>query len=309
MKPNFLTLKFSSSLKFLIASWLRPVSSEEYRDGLRVIALCTVTLKAELALMDLSQIGMPSERDLHTTALYLKQIKANTSLRRSARVLAKDKSQWLAYARVMECTEGLPYQTNAFLSNEEAESWLFEGLEIESRVLDDLITIPNNCNSAALRKLVQTEPAAASINKSVDITTQATIESEVLYETDFVQIAMDKQKSILLLRWLRPVESTEYKVGIQKAAYFVVELKAKKVMVDNHLIGVLTIDDQRLVTKVSIKVFSEVKLERMAVISSPDTLQQITFEKLISKIEEKVPFVHTQYFFTESEALEWLILS
>ena len=72
--------------------------------------------------------------------------------------------------------------------------------------------------------------------------------------------------------------------------------------------GVLTMEDQGWLARTSVEVISRSKLQRLAIISSMDMLQQLTNEVLDSRVKEVSPhFFHTQYFLSEQSALEWLI--
>ncbi|WP_337070360.1 hypothetical protein [Pontibacter sp. 13R65] len=130
----------------------------------------------------------------------------------------------------------------------------------------------------------------------------------LLYQSDYVNIVLDWQKEMLLVRWLRPVVSSEYRNGIQTAGRFLVKLGVERLLVNNHRMGVLTIEDQGWLARISVEVISQSRLQRLAIVSSFDMLQQLTNETLDSRVKTETPTFSTEYFLTEQDAIEWLLL-
>lgn len=128
----------------------------------------------------------------------------------------------------------------------------------------------------------------------------------VLLETDFVEIVLDRGHDLLCVRWLRPVASSEYRHGIREAGRFLLDLGLERLLVNNQLMGVLTMEDQGWLARISVEVISGSRLQRLAIVSSTDMLQQLTNEVLDSRVKEQTPYFHTQYFLSEQGALEWL---
>ena len=299
MSKDFLVLRFSPSKRFLSAVWQRPVSSEEYRHGIRTIAVCITTLRVQYALTDLSGMGTPSVKDQYCTASFLKQALTSTTLRRSARVLSQNKNQWIAYERVLRDSQGLSYETRVFESYDQATVWLFEGQAIP----DDMVPIPMPFSASELRRQLNngTFSGVPRISTAAPANTNTTV-----CQTDFVKIVVDRTEGLLTVRWLRPVESREYRYGVLKAARALQLNKLEKMLINNQRLGIPALDDQRWLCAVSINVLSRCRLKRMAIISSHDTLQQITNETVGKKVKNANIAYQSGYFLCEDEALEWL---
>ncbi|MBF8962945.1 hypothetical protein I0P70_06790 [Pontibacter sp. FD36] len=138
------------------------------------------------------------------------------------------------------------------------------------------------------------------------ITPPENLQQVCCLSTDFVEIIHNPLYAMLLVRWLRPVQSHEYRFGIEETGRVLLELGLEKLIVNNQRMGVLTMDDQGWLASISIRMISQSKLKQLAIISSTDFFQQHTNEKLDSRVKEQTPFFDTQYFLIEREGLEWL---
>lgn len=128
----------------------------------------------------------------------------------------------------------------------------------------------------------------------------------ILYQKDYVEIALDQRRKLLSVRWLRPVQSQEYRDGIEETARILLAHNLEKLLVNNQRMGVLTMADQGWLAKISVEVIPRTNLKWLAIVSSVDVLQQLTNEVLDRRVKEETPFFITQYFLSEQEALEWL---
>ncbi|MHC2993748.1 hypothetical protein OB13_20005 [Pontibacter sp. HJ8] len=134
------------------------------------------------------------------------------------------------------------------------------------------------------------------------------INNIILLKVSFVEITLDQQNGILIVRWLRTVRSQEYRVGIEETRKILLAHKQEKLLVNNQRMGVLTMDDQGWLAEISVEVFSQINLKKLAIISSTNFLQQHTNETLDARVKESTPYFETQYFLSEWEGLEWLKL-
>ncbi|WP_439882683.1 hypothetical protein ACSX1A_05830 [Pontibacter sp. MBLB2868] len=314
MKQTFLTLKYSPSKNYLFVNWNRAVSSSEYRQGIRSIATCVVSLKVQLILLDFSKIGTPSEQDQLCTANFLKLAMKNTSLKRSARVLSFEESQWLAYWQIVWQAKELPYETGAFKTREEAQAWLFDGQEINADAPDNFISVPLDISITAATRMFSNVAACEEGKETgngngvtIDVKDQKKSVQE-LYKTNYVSISLSKKKDILTTKWLRQVTSSEYRQGIEETGRHMLAHNIEKLMVNNQKLGILTMSDQNWLQKFSIEVISTSNLKRLAIVSSHDMLQQLTDETLDHKVKQADIDFHTRYFLFEDEGWEWLLL-
>ena len=164
---------------------------------------------------------------------------------------------------------------------------------------------PVNRSSSALEKSSSTGLGAEGTGTSSS-NREADLVSTMLYRTNFVEISLNEVDRILLVRWLRSVQSQEYRDGIGETGRILLAHNLDKLLVNNQRMGVLTMDDQGWLAKISIEVISKSNLKRLAIISSTNMLQQLTNEVLDKKVKDATPFFDTQYFLSEEEALEWL---
>ncbi|MDX5422404.1 MAG: STAS/SEC14 domain-containing protein [Hymenobacteraceae bacterium] len=310
MSQEFLTLRFSPSGKYLSAKWQRPVSSEEYRQGIRMIAFCIATLKVQLASIDFRKTGAPSLKDQCCTAEFLRQALKNTDLRRSARVLSGQDAHWQAYRQIMEEAGTLPYQAKAFSSPDQAQSWLFEGQEGCPPVAESFIDIPLSHSATDLRKLLRnsTLPDSEAGTGSAESEAKTAPANHILCSTDFVEINLHEQARLLSVRWLRPVKSHEYRHGITEAGCALLRHGAERLLVNNQRISLPTLDDQRWLTDTCSRVLSRSRLQQLAVVYSSNIMQQMTSEALDAKLKATNLSYQTQFFLTEEEAMEWLMM-
>lgn len=132
------------------------------------------------------------------------------------------------------------------------------------------------------------------------------VERVVLLRTDYVEISLNNPGNYLIVIWLRPVLSHEYKYGIEETGRILLANQVEKLLVNNQRMGVLTMEDQGWLAEISIRVISKSNLRRLAIISSTDFLQQLTNERLDARVKESTPYFETQYFLSERDGLEWV---
>ncbi|WP_276496754.1 hypothetical protein [Pontibacter litorisediminis] len=123
-----------------------------------------------------------------------------------------------------------------------------------------------------------------------------------------MEIRLDVYNQLLIVRWLRPVLSYEYRNGIEETGKILLAQNLEKLLVNNQRMGVLTADDQGWLAKVSVEVISKSNLKQLAIVSSTDVLQQMTNEVLDKRVKDETPHFDTHYFLSEEDALEWLIM-
>ncbi|MBX0332548.1 hypothetical protein K3G39_04780 [Pontibacter sp. HSC-14F20] len=140
----------------------------------------------------------------------------------------------------------------------------------------------------------------------ITITPPSNSQQVSLLAMDYVEVLHDTLHRLLIVRWLRPVKSHEYRFGIEETGRFLLAFGLEKLLVNNQRMGVLTMDDQGWLASISIEVISKSNLEKLAIISSTDFLQQFTNETLDVRVKQETPFFDTQYFLEEQEGIEWL---
>ncbi|MFD2247858.1 hypothetical protein [Pontibacter ruber] len=304
-ETEYLTFCFLPAAKCLEARWHRPVSSKEYKQGIRSIAVCIATLRAKMLLIDFTMMGTPTIADQNWTASFLKEVMKHSLLRYCARVLSTDEAQLFAHEVVVDKVHNFPYISQVFTSEQEAKAWLFKDMPAADG-LNERIAIPFNFNLKELRKLNLQPHAASDTQNPTPVTDKADTVS-IEYRTDYVEIKIDKKKSLLSLRWLRPPQSREYRYSMLKAARAVLEHKLEIMLLINYKLGVLTLADQSWVVHTTTNIANRANLKKLAIVASPDSLQQTMSDSICSKLEcMNLPYT-LQYFLTEDEARMWLL--
>ncbi|MHC2991486.1 hypothetical protein OB13_07785 [Pontibacter sp. HJ8] len=310
----FMSISFSPGLKFLQAKWLKPVSSAEYRQAIRMTARSVAFLRAELVLVDITAMNAPSMEDQRWTSAFLQEAFARSSIRRSARVLSSAGQQPAAMQNIVTNTGILPYEIRLFHTIEEAKCWLFDCEGKCPATDEDNIRIPLNFNLKLLRQNhlqrigTGQKGSPGQAVEAPKLHPAAPLPNLLQLRTEFVSISMDHKESVMNIRWMKPPASRQYRYGMLKAGRALREYKLERVMLNNQRLGILTLEDQGWLITTSIEVLAKCHLKRLAVVTSPDALQQMSSDAIGCRLKAaNLPYV-TKYFLSEEEATEWLLL-
>jgi hypothetical protein len=123
---DFLTVSHAADHRYLEARWSRPVSSEEFRQGIQIITDSISEHGVELLLIDLRLSGTPSTSDQSWLVKRVMAVNQATPLRRSARLLSMDILQQMVSEIITERVENFPYEFQVFHSDTLAKQWLFQ---------------------------------------------------------------------------------------------------------------------------------------------------------------------------------------
>ncbi|MDX5438545.1 MAG: hypothetical protein LPK03_15185 [Pontibacter sp.] len=206
----------------------------------------------------------------------------------------------------------MPYQISMFTTAPAAQEWLFEDAYQESTNAHHLCDISLDTDMQYLRGLMQqivavkTNTTKIAEPESMDNATEGS--PVLICETDYLRISVDSCNGLISLRWLKQVNSPEFRNGIEKVGQLIREQHLDKFMVNNQNLGVLSVQDQGWVMQQMCSIITETNLSRIAVVSSENTLQQLVTETIDQKIKENSKLYMPNYFFSEEEALEWLLL-
>lgn len=280
-----------------------------------MIARSVAFLRAELVLIDITAMHAPSLEDQRWTSSFLQEAFAKSSIRRSARVLSNAGHQPAAMQNVVASTGILPYEIRIFHTVEEAKNWLFDCEEKCPATDEDNIRIPLNFNLKLLRQNnVQkiSNGQKVSPEQAVEaprIQSAAPLPNLLQLRTEFVSISLDLKESVMNIRWLKPPASRQYRYGMLKAGRALREHKLERVMLNNQRLGILTLEDQGWLVTTSIEVSAKCHLKRLAVVTSPDALQQLSSDAIGYKLKEANLPYEIRYFLSEEEASEWLLLN
>lgn len=306
---DILSIWFSPTVKLLCAQWLKPMSSEEYRQAVRMIARSIAFLRAELVLIDATVLNTISEDDQIWTANFLREALSKSSIRKSARVMSATGFQPGAMQNVIKRSGKMPYEISIFHDTEKAKAWLLDG-HIEKINEGGRIRIPLNFNLKFLRREVlnKTEQPASDHGAGPQaFITPAALPDTMIVRTDFISISLSHEENLMRIRWKKPPASRQYRLGMLKAGRALKEHRLERVLLNNQRLGVLTLEDQGWLVTTSIALLPRTNLKKLAVVTSADALQQMSSEAIGSKLKQaNLPYV-TRYFLSEDEAREWLM--
>ncbi|GAB3200926.1 hypothetical protein GCM10027293_22810 [Pontibacter aydingkolensis] len=204
----------------------------------------------------------------------------------------------------------LPYETCGFKTMQAAQSWLFSGAEKDEVATEHLLFVTQESNANTLIKQLQKGPASVvpTEMKVGNLASAKTNEITTISFSDFLNLNIDTCNSVLTVRWLRPVQSSEYRNGIQKVGHTLINQKLERILINNQRLGVPPLDDQNWLTKTLTDIVSASHLKRIAIVTSNDTFQQLANESVDCKIKSLGALYKPYYFFSEEEAFEWLTL-
>ncbi|NEM98488.1 hypothetical protein [Pontibacter burrus] len=296
-----LKLNYNAVTKLFEAIWQRPVSNQEYRQLVRYTGLCIAILRAEYILFDFTKLGVPSAEVQKSTTEFLKQALQNITFKRSAQVLATNNSQLHVHNYITQDNTELLPDVQVFGSYTEAKTWLTETIAADCTSND--IQIPLHSSLKALRKIAAATPELAVAVKTPEPA------KEIRCSTDFMEVTVNPQQSLICLRWTRKVQSRELRYGVLKACRALIEHEAKLGLVNNQRMGILTLQDQTWLAQKFAELLSRSKLQYLAVVSSPDVMQQLASETVNERIRRSYDSHVSEYFLSETEALDWLTIS
>jgi hypothetical protein len=303
--PDFLSISYCPRLKFLSAKWSKRVCSYELRHAIRLLARATVFLRAELVLIDLPSILIVKESDRSWIGSFLREAMKKSSIRRVARVFPKGDEMPQVVRSVMDAAGNLPYEARIFENHEAAESWLLEG-QGEQVSEDETIRIPLNFNMKLIKaELLHRNKAHAQTPPTRNRQPTA-LPDQLQVRTDFVSIAIDQNRGFMNMRWLKVPHSRQYRYGMLKAIRAVTEHRLSWFLLNNQRLGVLTLEDQGWLISTAQRVLPKTKLKKLAMVTSPDALQQMSSEAMGGKLKLDNPQLETCCFLSEEDAREWL---
>lgn len=307
MAPDSLSISYCPRIKFLYAKWTKNVCSYDLRHTIRLLARAAVLLRAELMLVDLPAVVILNEGDLRWLSSFLHDAMKKSPIRRVARVLPKGKENTEKVRNLMYAVGDLPYETKMFEDKEQAKDWLLEGQD-QQVLEDESFRIPLDFNLKFIRKkllrrdesYVQVAPAQSGQQIS------PTLPDQLQVRTDFVSIAIDQGKSFMNMHWLKVPQNRQYRYGMLKAIRAVTEHHLKSFLLNNQRLGVLTLENQAWLINTAQHVLPKTKLKKLAIVSSPDSLQQMSSETISSKLKQANPQLETRCYLSEEDAREWL---
>jgi hypothetical protein len=307
---DILSITFNPSIKLLSAKWLKPVSSSEYRQNVRMIARTIAFLRAELILVDVIALFTLSEEDQRWTSVFLRDAFAKCSIKRSARVITSNDYQPEIMQRIMLETGKLPYEVKVFDGLDEAQQWLLEGLGIDTAP-ESTYRIPLDFNIKMARHgMLQPERTAmpVAVVQTAEASPKPTpLPERLTINTEFLSITIDKHESSMILRWKKTPDSRQYRYGMLKAYRALKEHRLEHMLLNNQRLGTLTLEDRGWLISTAIALIPKMSLKKLAVVNSADAMQQMSSEVIGCKLKEANMPHTTRYFLTEEEAREWML--
>ena len=125
--------------------------------------------------------------------------------------------------------------------------------------------------------------------------------------SEYLAIEVDQPQSLAIVRWLRPLQSKEYRYGVLKVGQALLDNHIQKLLVDSRRLGSPTLKDQAWVAEKMRDIFGRCGLRRLARLQSHDIFHQMAAEAVYKKVLQAPAPYRMREFSSEEDALEWLL--
>ena len=307
-ESDILSVSFCPQLNVLCAKWNHITSSIELKQSIRLLARAAAVLNAELLLVELpSQYDVSSE-DLQWAKKFMQDALKYTSIRRVARAMTGEPTILMQHA--LRSLVEMPYESGLFKNREEGLRWLL-GDNYGEMENEEFIRIPLHFNMKLIRSgLVNRGNAHVTVAPAQHgnlTNVPEALPQLISIQTDFVSITLDKGNSLMNIRWKKTPHSRQYRYGMLKAARTLVEHRLERLLLNNQRLGMLTLEDQGWLITMAEQLLPKMNLNKLAVITSTDALQQMSSENIGIKLRQVAQNQHAQHFLAEEDALGWLL--
>jgi hypothetical protein len=310
LQSDYLTINYSPYAKLLCAQWSKNTTSSEFRQSVRLLARIAALLRVERILIDMPTCFIVTNEDQQWISNFLVEVMNRAPIRRVARVLPPDETVSEVIQQVLAATGVLPYELHLFEESEPALKWLLEGLD-EKITEKGRIRIPLHFNMKLMRSEIFQRGIAniqvAAPQGGQHISMPEPLPDQLEVRTDFVSLSIDTSKSLMSIRWKKAPKSRQYRYGMLKAVRAITEHRLEHLLLNNQRLGVLTLEDQAWLVSTAGRLLPKTKLQKLAVVTSADALQQMSSETIGRKLKEANLKHSTKYFLSEEDAREWLL--
>jgi hypothetical protein len=295
---------YSTHLKLLCAEWIQIVDSENLRHAIRLLARTAAVLRAELLLIAMPSPFQVSEADAQWIEEFMRAALRHSPLKKIARVITG--------LSVGEQPQGIKYQPSSlqcayFETIPDAQKWLL-GDRIGELTEEGRQRIPLQFNLGHIRNLMPQTANIVTGPKQETIRPRPQAQVQALdFCTEFVSISIDHGKQLMRISWKKPPLSRQYRYGMLKACRALVELNLSKMLLNNQRMGVLTLEDQGWLVTMAQKMLPKSNLQKLAVVTSANALQQLSSENIGKRLQEASLKHLAHYFLSEEEAIDWLL--
>jgi hypothetical protein len=127
----YLHLIVDESIKLLYSEWLRPPSSQEYRDAATIYACCLREKGIAYWLQDTNHLGKVPVEDLQWVLQELVPVAAASGLKKLARITADDSNLalFMESASQKQAKLNAAIEVQQFKTYREAAAWINEPME------------------------------------------------------------------------------------------------------------------------------------------------------------------------------------
>lgn len=304
-RTDAISVCFSPHLKLISAEWVRNTNPENLRHAIRLLVRTAAVLRAELLLISIPDPFQVSEADMRWVCKFMREAMLRSPIRKVARVVPP-----LSVPGEREATlllQDTSYDSALFNSVEEAQRWLL-GERVHELAEDGRVHIPLQFNLRQIRNITKQETQTSTprfIYASPDTLPQKPQILDIC--TDFVSITVDQGKKLMRISWKKPPQSRQYRYGMLKACRALIEHKLNKLLLNNQRMGVLTLEDQGWLVSMAKELLPKSNLQKLAVITSANALQQMSSEKIGQRLQDASLQHANRYFLGEEEAMDWLL--
>lgn len=298
---------YCSHLKLLSAEWVQSDDSDNLRHAIRLLARTAAILRAELLLIAMPAPFQVSEADSLWIEEFMRAALRHSPLKKIARVIKGLSAEERPEERFNQNQQSTPIQCAYFGDKPTAQQWLL-GERIGELNEEGRQGIPLQLNLGHIRHLIsQAAKPAVQPKREAEQNSPQTQALSLDICTDFVSISIDHTKQLMRINWKKPPLSRQYRYGMLKAYRALVEHRLSKLLLNNQRMGVLTLEDQGWLVSMAQKLLPKSKLQKLAVITSANALQQFGSENIGKRLQQASLTHKTNYFLLEEEALDWLL--
>ncbi len=123
------------------------------------------------------------------------------------------------------------------------------------------------------------------------------------FETDFVTIGYDKANHVIVLKWLVPPTSDEFREGLNSLITAMEHFITGKLVTDTTYLGTIHPNDQQWSATEWVHGAIKAGYSQIAIIIPADVFTQMSVEDTMNQVESPFPMA---YFNNIEDAIDWI---
>jgi len=120
---------------------------------------------------------------------------------------------------------------------------------------------------------------------------------------DYISIRYDKANHVVVLEWIIPPTSDEFREGLNSLLAAMEHFKTGKIITDVGHLGTIHPDNQRWAATEWLQSALKIGYSHIAIIMPSDIFTQMSVEDTMSQVDSPLP---SAYFDNMEKAIEWI---